>query len=59
VHFTSASDASDSDGEEEEEDDRSDASADDKPTTKNPTSSPPGYIFTNICIFISLIEICD
>lgn len=34
--------ASDSDGEEEEEDDRSDASADDKPATKTPTSSPPG-----------------
>jgi hypothetical protein len=58
MHFTSASDASDSD-DVEEEDDRSDASADDKPTTKNPTSSPLDYIFTIICIFISRIEIYD
>ena len=57
VHFTSASDASDSDG--EDDDNQSDASVDDESTIENPTSSPPGYISTNICMFISLISICN
>jgi len=40
VHFTSASDDSDSDGEDHDE--QSDASADDRSTIENPTSSPSG-----------------
>ncbi|CAL4953418.1 unnamed protein product [Urochloa decumbens] len=40
VHFTSASDDSDSDGEDDDE--QSDASADDQSTIENPTNSPSG-----------------
>lgn len=52
VHFTSASDASNSDGEDDDGHHQSDASADDQSPIENPTSSPPGYIFTIICMFI-------